>query len=187
MIAHLAELHQAVDDAHVVAAGKAFTGLGTRHKVIIQEALSLRQATRHHMLILLRHLLLYIRLETAKDKWPKYSVQLCDSSAGLIVHGVGIFGCLAEWIREPVLKIFHVRKCSTRCGHFRDALRHKEVHETPEIHEIILQGSTCEQEAALRVEAEEGLPPLGAKVFDMMSFVQHEIRPWLPTKDVLIS
>ena len=41
MIAHLAQLHEAVDDAHVVAAGKAFTGLGTRHKIIIQEALSL--------------------------------------------------------------------------------------------------------------------------------------------------
>ena len=65
MVAHFAKLHEAVDDAHVVAARQTFARLGTRHKVIVEKPLALRKTTRHDVLVFFGHFLLHIRLESA--------------------------------------------------------------------------------------------------------------------------
>lgn len=61
-------------------------------------------------------------------------------------------------------------------------LGHEEVHEGPELHEVVLQGGASDEEAALGVEVQQGLPPLALPVLDHVGLVQNQILPLLAPK-----
>lgn len=78
MIAHLAQLHQNVDDTHEMAGGQCLLGCGLGHEVIIETALALGESAADDMLILLRHLLLNVHLHSAQQKRPQNLVEALD-------------------------------------------------------------------------------------------------------------
>ena len=66
MVAHLAELHETVDDTEEVATRKTLPRLGSRHKVVIKKTLTLGQTTRDDVLVLARQLFLDFALESSQ-------------------------------------------------------------------------------------------------------------------------
>lgn len=80
MVAHLAQLHQNVDDTHEVAGGQCLLGCGLRHEVVIETALALGQPAADDMLILLRHLLLNVHLHSAEQERPQNLVEALDET-----------------------------------------------------------------------------------------------------------
>ena len=45
------------------------------------------------------------------------------------------------------------------------------MHERPELHHIVLEGRSRQKKPSLRVESEEGLPPLTFEVLDILGLV----------------
>lgn len=78
MIADFSQLHQNVDDAHEMASGQGLFSCGLCHEVIIETALALGEAAADNMLILFRHLLLNIHLNSAQQKRPQNLVETFD-------------------------------------------------------------------------------------------------------------
>ncbi len=60
------------------------------------------------------------------------------------------------------------------------------MHEGPELHEIVLQGRARDEQAALRVEVEQRLPPLALPVLDHVRLIQDEILPLLPLEHLCV-
>ena len=56
---------------------------------------------------------------------------------------------------------------------------HEEMHEGPELHEVVLQGGPGDQQAALGIEVEQRLPPLALPVLDHVGLVQDKVLPLL--------
>ena len=79
---------------------------------------------------------------------------------------------LAEWIWEPFLEILLTA----------EYLRHQEMHKRPELHHVVLEWSTCQQESSLCVKAQERLPSLTLEVFNVLSFIQDHVVPLLPSE-----
>jgi hypothetical protein len=50
-------------------------------------------------------------------------------------------------------------------------LGHQKVHQTPQLHHIILKRGASKQEAAFRVESEQGLPPLRLEIFNILRLI----------------
>ena len=65
MVATLAQLHQHVDHGQKVAAVQRLPGLGPRHKVVVEEALTLGQRALDQVLVLLGQLFLNLALQPA--------------------------------------------------------------------------------------------------------------------------
>jgi hypothetical protein len=57
---------------------------------------------------------------------------------------------------------------------------------THELHEVVLQRSSSQEKSVTSIETKEGLPSLGAEVFDVMSFVEDKVVPGFAPEDVLI-
>ena len=94
---------------------------------------------------------------------------LVEASHQLVVVLVRALAHAAQGRVEPVAEVA-VRG--------EDA-RHEEVHEGPELHEAVLERGAGEEEAALRVEVEQRLPPLRLEVLDVLGLVEHEVLPLL--------
>jgi hypothetical protein len=60
------------------------------------------------------------------------------------------------------------------------------VHETPELHHVILQRCASEQESSLGVEPQQSLPSLGPEVLDVLSFIQDHVVPFLPSEGKVV-
>jgi len=60
------------------------------------------------------------------------------------------------------------------------------TRKTNQLHEVVLQRSTGEEQAVSSVEAEEGLPPLRAEVLDVMRLIEDHVMPRLATEHELI-
>lgn len=54
------------------------------------------------------------------------------------------------------------------------------MKERPQLHQIVLQWGTSEQEAPLSVKVDQRLPPLALKILNILRFVQDQIVPLLP-------
>jgi hypothetical protein len=67
-------------------------------------------------------------------------------------------------------------------------MRHEEMHERPQLHQVILQWSACQQQPTLGIEVQEGLPPLGLEVLHKSHETQviREPQSKLEPKDTLI-
>lgn len=61
-------------------------------------------------------------------------------------------------------------------------VRHEEVHERPELHEVVLERRAGEEEAPLRLKVEQRLPPLRLEVFDVLRLVENEVFPLFASK-----
>ena len=83
---------------------------------------------------------------------------------------------LVEGVREPLLEVLLAA----------EDLGHQEMHEGPQLHDIILQGGTSEQESPFGVEPEQGLPPLAFEVLDVLGLVQDHIVPFLPPEGKVV-
>ena len=59
-------------------------------------------------------------------------------------------------------------------------LRHEEVHETPELHQVILQRRPGNEQPPPAVEVEQRLPALRLPVLDHVGLVQDQELPLLP-------
>mmetsp|Transcript_5126 Transcript_5126/g.14694 ORF Transcript_5126/g.14694 Transcript_5126/m.14694 type:complete len:252 (-) Transcript_5126:407-1162(-) len=121
------------------------------------------------MLVLLRELLFHVFLQATQQKWPQDRMKPSDD--GLVVLGRSLDHA-GERVGEPVLEL----------GVGRKHLRHKKMHQRPQFHEIVLERRSSDQQAPLRVEVEERLPPLRLPVLDHVRLVQDEIFPFLAPK-----
>lgn len=89
-------------------------------------------------------LLLDIALEAAEEERADDGVQPADEA---FVHGPRAFDHVVEGVGEPVAELL------ARA----EDVRHEEVHERPELHQVVLQGRAREEEAAVAVEVQQGL------------------------------
>ncbi len=121
------------------------------------------------MLVLLGHLLLHVGLESAQDERPEDLVEAADE---VLVVVLVAFDHALERVGEPVLEL--------AVG--GEDVRHEEVHERPELHEVVLERGAGEEEAALGLEVEEGLPALGLEVLDVLGLVKDEVLPLLASE-----
>lgn len=67
-----------------------------------------------------------------------------------------------------------------------DTTGHEEVEQTPQLHQVVLQRRTREQQSFLSFEPQQGLPPLTPEVLDVVRLVQDHVNPIFPSEDVLI-
>ena len=61
--------------------------------------------------------------------------------------------------------------------HYLEDIGHEEVHEGPQLHEVVLQRRAGEQEAPPAAEVEQQLPPLALEVLDVLRLVEDEVVP----------
>lgn len=83
---------------------------------------------------------------------------------------------LVEWVREPLLEVLLAA----------EDLWHQEMHEGPQLHDIILQGGARQQQSPFGVEPEQGLPPLAFEVLNVLGFIQDHIVPLLPSEGEVV-
>ena len=166
VIAHLPELHQTVHDAHEVARRQDVLRLGLGDVLLVELALALGQAALDDVLVLPGELLLDVFLQTAQQEWPQDGMEAGDD--GLVVLGRALDHA-RQRVGEPVLEL------RVGCEH----LRHQEMHQRPQLHQIVLKGRARDQQPPLRVEVEEGLPPLRLPVLDHVGLVEDEVLPLL--------
>ena len=167
VVAHLPQLHQDVHHAEEVSAGERGPGGGPGHELLVQVQLALRQPARDDVLELAGQLLLDVPLQAAQQEGPHDAVQPGDQ---LVVHGAVALHHAGQRVAEPVRELLPGA----------EDVRHEEVHERPQLHEVVLQRRAREQQAALRVEVEQRLPALGLEVLDVVRLVQDHVVPPLP-------
>ena len=63
-----------------------------------------------------------------------------------------------QGVGEPLLEV--------RVG--REDCRHEEVHERPQLHQVVLQGSARQQQSAQAVEVQQSLPALALEVLNVL-------------------
>jgi hypothetical protein len=129
------------------------------------------------VLVLGRHLLLDLGLEAPQQEGPQHAVQpldqplRSDGSRGRARRSTTLDQA-RERVGEPVLELRVARK----------HLRHQEVHQRPQLHQVVLQGSARDQQAALGREPQQRLPPLRLPVLDHVRLVQDQVPPFLAPK-----
>lgn len=63
MVADLAQLHEDVNDRHVVACGELFLGRRERHEFVVKQTLTFAELAFYDVLIFLWHLLFNVDFE----------------------------------------------------------------------------------------------------------------------------
>ena len=58
--------------------------------------------------------------------------------------------------------------------------RHQEVHQRPQLHQVVLQRRARQQQSTLRLEVQQELPTLTLEVLDVLRLVEDEVVPLLP-------
>lgn len=107
---------------------------GLCHEVVVEESLSLGEATTHHMLIFLGHLLLHISLDPPEQKGPQHLVESLDQALVVLLTALN-HSC--QRVGEPLLK-FAVGL---------EDVGHEEVHKRPQLHQAVLQRGSCQQQS----------------------------------------
>jgi hypothetical protein len=79
-----------------------------------------------------------------------------------------------------------IRESNDRGRIRRNSIRHQEIQQTPEFHQVILQGCTSQQQSPARFETKQGLPSLRPEVLDIVRFVQDHVNPAFPSENVLV-
>ena len=77
------------------------------------------------------------------------------------VKGLVLVDGLVEGVREPLLEVLLAAK----------DLRHQEMHERPELHDVVLERGASKEKAPLGVKPEERLPALTLEIFDVLSLI----------------
>merc|ERR1719225_1826427 len=57
-------------------------------------------------------------------------------------------------------------------------VRHEEMHQGPELHQIVLERSSSQQKSANTCEVQQKLPSLGLEILNMLSLVKNKILPF---------
>ena len=135
--------------------------------------MTLAELAADDVLVLLGHLLLDVELESSEYEGPEDLVQAPDQL--LVVLLVALDHAL-ERVGEPVVEL------AMRGEH----VRHEEVHERPQLHQVVLQRRAGEQQATLRLKVEQRLPTLRAEVLDVLRLVEYEVLPLLASKRCVV-
>ena len=125
------------------------------------------------MLDFLRELLFDVAFHSSEEEGPENRLELLHHPQ---IKTFVLIDGLAERVLEPFLEILLVG----------EDLRHQEVHEGPEFHNIVLKRGSSEEEAALGVEAQQCLPSLTFEVLDILSFIQDHVVPFLPPEGEVV-
>jgi len=56
------------------------------------------------------------------------------------------------------------------------------VHQTPQLHYVVLERCSRQEQSSPRVEAEHGLPPLTLEVLNVLSLVENHVVPFFPSE-----
>lgn len=72
--AHLAQLHEHIDNAQEIAGGQRARGIAARHVVLVKRALALAEPAAHHVLVLARQLLLHVAFQAPQQEGPQDAV-----------------------------------------------------------------------------------------------------------------
>ena len=81
-----------------------------------------------------------------------------------------------EGVVEPLLELVVAFEYS----------RHEEMHQAPQLHQIVLQRGASQQDPPAGVKPQKRLPPLGLPVLDHVRFVQNQVVPLLPPEHILV-
>jgi hypothetical protein len=127
------------------------------------------EAARDRVLHLRRQLLGDLALQSAQQKRPQHTVQPVNQ---LLVGALLALNHTADRI-EPLFELALRRK----------DVRHQKVHQRPELHQVVLQRRAGQQQAVLRLEGQQRLPPLRLEVLDVMRLVEDQVVPRLAPKD----
>ena len=92
------------------------------------------------------------------------------------VQALILINTLTKWIREPFLEILLAA----------EDLRHQEMHQRPQLHHIVLQRGSCQEQPPSGVESEQSLPPLALEIFDVLSLIQNHVIPLFAPKDKMV-
>ena len=149
MVADLAQLHEAVDDAQEVTGRERVASLRAGHKVVVKVPLAFRHAAVDDGLGLAGHLRFDLRLETTQKIRTQDRVQLIDGSLCFGVHDLAALDRAVHRVRKPRLKVAMLgERTGTVCG---ETLRHQEVEERPlrevsdiRFHARLRDSYTCE-------------------------------------------
>lgn len=79
-----------------------------------------------------------------------------------------------------------VRKTNDSRRIRRDTVRHEEVEQTPQLHQVVLQRCSRQEQPSLGFESKERLPSLTPEILNVMRLIQDHVHPALPPKYVLI-
>lgn len=107
---------------------------GLCHEVIVEESLSLGEATAHHMLVLLGHLLLHVNLNPPEQERPQHLVQPLDQPFVVLLTALDHS---RQRVGEPFFKL----------SMGLEDVGHEEVHQRPQLHQAVLQRGSCQQQA----------------------------------------
>ena len=111
MIAHLAQLHEHVDDFKKVSTCKLRARGAGQHEFVVEKPLTFGQATRDHVLVLGRHLTLHILLQAPQNEGAQHRVKAVDE---FHVHDLGTLHHVRQRLREPLFELVVV---SENVGH----------------------------------------------------------------------
>lgn len=85
------------------------------------------------MLVLLGHLLLHVGLDPPQQERPEHLVQPLDQALVVLLAALDH---PRQRVGEPLLEL------AVRL----EDVRHEEVHERPQLHQAVLQRSSCQQQ-----------------------------------------
>lgn len=107
---------------------------GLSHEVIVEKSLSLGEAAAHHMLVFLGHLLLHVNLNPPEQEWPQHLVEPLDQAFIVLLTAL-------DHSRQRVGEPFFELAVGL------EDVGHEEVHQGPQLHQAVLEGSSCQQQA----------------------------------------
>mmetsp|Transcript_9327 Transcript_9327/g.34919 ORF Transcript_9327/g.34919 Transcript_9327/m.34919 type:complete len:242 (-) Transcript_9327:2654-3379(-) len=169
MVAHLSELHQHIHHPHEVAPRQRCSRAASGEEILVKELLSPAKVAVHEVLELLRQLLCNILLQPPQEKRAHDGVEPPDQSS---IDAAVVLDHVVQRVAEPVAEL----------GPVREDVGHQKMHQSPKLHQRVLQGRASQQESPLRVEADQRVPPLALEVLDVVGLVQDEVVPLLPPK-----
>lgn len=111
---------------------------GLSHEVIIEESLSLGEATAHHMFVFFGHLLLHVNLDPPEQEWPQHLVEPFDQAFIVLLTTL-------NHSRQRVGKPFFEFSVGL------EDVGHEEVHQGPQLHQAVLERGSCQQQAPVAV------------------------------------
>lgn len=112
---------------------------GLCHEVIVEKPLSLGEATAHNMLVFFGHLLLHVDLDPPEQERPQHLVQPLDQALIVLLAALDHS---RQRVGEPFLEL--------AVG--LEDMGHEEVHQRPQLHQAVLERSSCQQQASVAVK-----------------------------------
>lgn len=94
------------------------------------------------MLIFFGHLLLHVNLDPPEQEWPQHLVESLDQAFVVLLTALN-HSC--QRVGEPLFEL--------AVG--LEDVGHEEVHQRPQLHQAVLEGGACKQQAAV-AEIERG-------------------------------